>query len=79
MIFPDKIAANSLTFNLLQEFRLVIPNSQRLNRGNYEFNQLIQACKSNDVTDFIVLHEHRGTPDGKSKIKLNENAIFSLG
>ena len=43
----------------------MIPNSQRLNRGNYEFNQLIQACKANDVTDFIVLHEHRGNPDGK--------------
>ena len=48
-----------------QEFRLMIPNSQRLNRGSYEFNQLIHACKANDVTDFIVLHEHRGTPDGK--------------
>jgi len=47
-----------------KEFRLTIPNSQRLNRGNYEFNQLIHACKANDVTDFIVLHEHRGTPDG---------------
>ena len=47
-----------------KEFRLLIPNSQRLNRGNYEFGQLLQACRANGVTDFIVLHEHRGTPDG---------------
>jgi len=47
-----------------KEFKLLIPNSQRLNRGNYEFNQLIAACRANDVTDFIVIHEHRGQPDG---------------
>ena len=47
-----------------QELRLVIPNSQRLNRGNYEFKELLSACRANGVTDFIVVHEHRGTPDG---------------
>ena len=47
-----------------KEFRLLIPNSQRLNRGNYEFNQLMTACRANAVTDFLVLHEHRGQPDG---------------
>ena len=43
-----------------KEFRLLIPNSQRLNRGNYEFGQLLTACRANGVTDFLVLHEHRG-------------------
>jgi len=47
-----------------KEFRLLIPNSQRLNRGNYEFGQLLTACRANGVTDFLVLHEHRGVPDG---------------
>ena len=47
-----------------KEFRLLIPNAQRLNRGNYEFGQLLSACRSNGVTDFLVLHEHRGQPDG---------------
>ena len=42
-----------------KEFRLLIPNAQRLNRGNYEFKQLLTACRANGVTDFIVLHEHR--------------------
>lgn len=48
----------------MQEFKLIIPNSQRINRGNYQMKQLIQTCKANDVTDFIVLHETRGEPDG---------------
>ena len=30
-----------------------------MNRGKYESNQLVEACRANDVTDFIVLHETR--------------------
>lgn len=48
----------------VKELRLIFPNAQRLNRGNYEMKQLIHACRANDVTDFIVVHEHRGVPDG---------------
>ncbi|EDO45425.1 predicted protein [Nematostella vectensis] len=47
-----------------KEMRLVFPNSQRLNRGNYVMKQLVDACKANDVTDLIIVHEHRGEPDG---------------
>lgn len=47
----------------VKELRLIFPNSQRMNRGNYEMKQLIHACRANDVTDFIVVHEHRGIPD----------------
>lgn len=42
--------------------KLILPNSQRLNRGNYVLGQLVSACKSNDVTDLIIIHEHRGEP-----------------
>ncbi|XP_031573371.1 U3 small nucleolar ribonucleoprotein protein IMP4-like [Actinia tenebrosa] len=47
-----------------KEVKLIFPNSQRLNRGNYVMSQLVQACKANDVTDLIIVHEHRGEPDG---------------
>lgn len=47
----------------VKELRLIFPNSQRMNRGNYEMKQLIHACRANDVTDFIIVHEHRGIPD----------------
>lgn len=48
----------------VKELRLIFPNAQRMNRGNYEMGQLMHACRANDVTDFIVVHEHRGVPDG---------------
>lgn len=47
-----------------KEIRLMFPNAQRMNRGNYDTKQLIAACRANDVTDFVVLHETRGEPDG---------------
>lgn len=47
----------------VKEMRLIFPNAQRMNRGNYETKQLIDACRANDVTDFIVVHETRGVPD----------------
>ena len=42
--------------------RLVFPNSHRINRGNYVVKELADACRANDVTDLVVLHEHRGVP-----------------
>lgn len=42
--------------------RLVFPNAHRINRGNYIVSELAEACRANDVTDLIVLHEHRGVP-----------------
>lgn len=47
----------------VKELRLIFPNSQRMNRGNYEMKQLLHACRANNVTDFIIVHEHRGVPD----------------
>ncbi|KAK7503420.1 hypothetical protein BaRGS_00005341 [Batillaria attramentaria] len=47
-----------------KEIKLLFPNSQRINRGNYETRQLVDACRANDVTDIIIVQEHRGVPDG---------------
>ncbi|XP_077981642.1 U3 small nucleolar ribonucleoprotein IMP4-like [Glandiceps talaboti] len=47
-----------------KEMKLILPTAQRMNRGNYEMTQIVQACRANDVTDLIILHEHRGSPDG---------------
>lgn len=64
----------------VKEMRLVFPNAQRLNRGNYEMKQLIHACRANDVTDFIIVHEHRGIPDGLviCHLPYGPTAYFSL-
>lgn len=47
----------------VKELRLIFPNSQRMNRGGHEMKELIHACRANEVTDFIIVHEHRGVPD----------------
>lgn len=63
-----------------KEMKLTFPNSQRLNRGNYVINQLVSACIANEVTDLIILHEHRGKPDGfvVSHLPYGPTAYFSL-
>lgn len=45
-----------------KELRLIFPFAQKINRGNFEMKKLIKTCRANDVTDFIVVHEHRGIP-----------------
>ncbi|KAF4600927.1 U3 snoRNP protein/Ribosome production factor 1 [Pleurotus pulmonarius] len=54
---------SSKLLQFTKEMRLVFPNSHRINRGNYVVKELAEACRANDVTDLIVLHEHRGKPD----------------
>ncbi|KAJ3190015.1 snoRNA-binding rRNA-processing protein imp4 [Gaertneriomyces sp. JEL0708] len=47
-----------------KEIRLMLPNSQRVNRGNYVLKEIVEACRNNEATDLVILHEHRGQPDG---------------
>eukprot|EP00877_Chromochloris_zofingiensis_P015207 jgi/Chrzof1/9940/Cz04g21140.t1 len=47
-----------------KEMRLVLPNSQRVNRGGMVLTELVETCRNHDFTDVVVLHEHRGEPDG---------------
>ncbi|KAJ1642064.1 snoRNA-binding rRNA-processing protein imp4 [Coemansia asiatica] len=47
-----------------KEMRLTIPNSQRINRGNYVIGEIVETCKANEITDLVILHETRGQPDG---------------
>ncbi|KAI0796574.1 Brix-domain-containing protein [Abortiporus biennis] len=54
---------SSKLLQFAKEMRLVFPNSHRINRGNYVVKELAEACRANDITDLVILHEHRGTPD----------------
>lgn len=47
-----------------KEIKLVVPNAQRINRGGQVLSELVESCRSHEFTDIIVLHEHRGEPDG---------------
>jgi len=59
----------------------LFPNSQRLNRGNHSIEELAQACRKNDITDLIILHEHRGIPNGMiiSHFPYGPTAYFGIG
>ena len=40
----------------------MFPGAQRMNRGNHEIASLVRACKANNVTDLVIMHETRGQP-----------------
>ena len=48
-----------------KEMKLVFPNAQRMNRGNHVMSEIVGACRSQGVTDIVILHEHRGEPGMK--------------
>jgi len=64
----------------LKELRLVFPNSQRINRGNAVIKEIIEAARSNDFSDIVIVHEHRGEPDGLivSHLPYGPTAYFGL-
>lgn len=39
---------------------LLIPNSLRINRGGYVVKDLREMCETQNFTDLVILHEHRG-------------------
>jgi U3 small nucleolar ribonucleoprotein protein IMP4 len=42
---------------------IVVPNAERINRGWYVLDDLVSLCRNKNLTDMIILHEHRGQPD----------------
>jgi U3 small nucleolar ribonucleoprotein protein IMP4 len=65
---------------LLQELKFVFPNSQRINRGSQVISEIIETARSHDFTDVILVHEHRGVPDGLiiSHLPFGPTAYFGL-
>ncbi|CAL8468897.1 g8438 [Coccomyxa elongata] len=47
-----------------KELKLVFPNAQRINRGGQVIGELVETCRNHDFTDIVIVHEHRGEPDG---------------
>ena len=61
-VSPEQFYPINSSTSINQEFKLLIPNAQRMNRGNYVISQLVHACRANNITDLIIIHEHRGEP-----------------
>lgn len=64
----------------LKEVKLLVPNSQRMNRGGHTVNQIVEMCRSEGFSDLIVVQEHRGVPDGLvvSHMPYGPTAYFGL-
>jgi U3 small nucleolar ribonucleoprotein protein IMP4 len=63
LITTSRSCSNRL-HQFMQEMRIIIPNSYKLNRGNLVIKDLVQIAKEKEFTDIILLHENRGQPDG---------------
>lgn len=48
----------------VKELKFVFPNATQMNRGNQVIPEIMETCSSHDFTDVIIVHEHRGVPDG---------------
>ncbi|EER90306.1 hypothetical protein BDA96_10G319800 [Sorghum bicolor] len=64
----------------VKELKVVFPNSQRMNRGGQVISEIVESCRSHDITDLILVHEHRGQPDGLivSHLPHGPTAYFGL-
>lgn len=47
-----------------KEMGLTIPNCARMNRGSYTLKDIVSMCMKRGFSDLVLLHEHRGEPNG---------------
>jgi U3 small nucleolar ribonucleoprotein protein IMP4 len=79
MITTSRNPSSRLT-QFAKELKHVFPNSVRINRGNHVLPQLAAACRANNATDLVLVHETRGVPDGLivSHLPYGPTAYFAL-
>ena len=58
---------------------ILIPNAERLNRGGTVMGELVELGLRKGLSDVIVLHEHRGQPDGMVVSHLPVGPTFYFG
>eukprot|EP00612_Vaucheria_litorea_P007351 CAMPEP_0171473350 /NCGR_PEP_ID=MMETSP0946-20130122/1789_1 /TAXON_ID=109269 /ORGANISM="Vaucheria litorea, Strain CCMP2940" /LENGTH=289 /DNA_ID=CAMNT_0012003097 /DNA_START=82 /DNA_END=951 /DNA_ORIENTATION=- len=63
-----------------KEVNLNIPNAQRINRGKYNINSLIESARKAEFSDVVILQETRGEPDGLliCHLPLGPTAYFTI-
>ncbi|CAK9226956.1 unnamed protein product [Sphagnum troendelagicum] len=55
---------SSRLVQFVKELKIVFPNAQRINRGGQVISEIVESCRASDFTDILMVHEHRGEPDG---------------
>lgn len=63
-----------------KELRLIFSGSVRMNRGSYVLKDIVKMCRERGFTDLVVLHEHKGEPDGMivSHLPFGPTAYFGI-
>jgi U3 small nucleolar ribonucleoprotein protein IMP4 len=46
-----------------RELSQVIPNAQRVNRGAADLQSLVRLCRTQEITDLVIVHGTHGDPD----------------
>ncbi|TYH67765.1 hypothetical protein ES332_D06G210400v1 [Gossypium tomentosum] len=64
----------------VKELKFVLPNAERMNRGGQVISEIIESCRAHEFTEVILVHEHRGIPDGLiiSHLPFGPTAYFGL-
>mmetsp|Transcript_4072 Transcript_4072/g.7879 ORF Transcript_4072/g.7879 Transcript_4072/m.7879 type:complete len:308 (-) Transcript_4072:170-1093(-) len=47
-----------------KEMKLIFPGATRMNRGGMVVGDLVESARTGGFSDIVMLHEHRGEPDG---------------
>ena len=47
-----------------KELKLLFPGAVRVNRGGQVVGDLVESSRTGGFSDIVVVHEHRGEPDG---------------
>jgi U3 small nucleolar ribonucleoprotein protein IMP4 len=83
---PPKLAVttsrdpSSRLKRFVKEMSLVLPDSNRVNRGNHRVSDVLEAARAGGCTDLLVFNETRGRPDGLAicHLPLGPTAYFTL-
>ncbi|KAK1402979.1 U3 small nucleolar ribonucleoprotein IMP4 [Heracleum sosnowskyi] len=64
----------------VKELKFVFPNAESMNRGGQVISEIIETCRAYDFSDVILVHEHRGVPDGLiiTHLPFGPTAYFGL-
>ncbi|GMH09736.1 hypothetical protein Nepgr_011577 [Nepenthes gracilis] len=64
----------------VKELKIIFPNAERMNRGGQVISEIIETCRAHGFTDVVLVHEHRGVPDGLtiSHLPFGPTAYFGL-
>ena len=64
----------------LKELVYLFPNSVPMNRGAYKLNEIFEYATKKGFSDIVIVHEHRGEPDGLivSHLPVGPTIFFGL-